>query len=176
MASESWTASETPRRVLVACVGNIFFCDDGFGVEVARRLARTDLPLQVKVEDFGIRGMHLAYEMLDGRYDTTVLVDATPRGREPGTVYLIEPDLASLGDAPPTGGGDAHGMSPGAVFAMLGSLGGVPGRVLIVGCEPLSVEEGMGLSDVVARSVDAAVSLIMDVVGRECGAHSQARS
>ena len=175
MTNESWAASETPRRVLVACVGNIFFCDDGFGVEVARRLAGADLPPQVKVEDFGIRGMHLAYEMLDGSYDITVLVDATPRGREPGTVYLIEPDLASLGEAAATGGGDAHGMSPGAVFAMLGSLGGVPGRVLIVGCEPLSTDEGIGLSDVVARSVDVAVSLIMDVVARECGAHSQAQ-
>jgi hydrogenase maturation protease len=170
MEQQRWGAPETARRVLVACVGNIFFSDDAFGVEVARRLADRALPGEVKVEDFGIRGMHLAYEMLGGAYDTTILVDATPRGRAPGTVYLIEPDLESIARAPETGGGDAHGMSPDAVFAMLTSLGGVPGRVLIVGCEPLSTEEGMALSDVVARGVGEAVSLIEEVVARECAA------
>ncbi|MEP7065925.1 MAG: hydrogenase maturation protease [Gemmatimonadota bacterium] len=165
-------STEADRRVLVACVGNIFFSDDGFGVEVARRLAECELPPQAKVADYGIRGMHLAYELLDGAYDTTVLVDATPRGNAPGTVYLIEPDLQSLGRSPDTGCGDAHGMNPGAIFAMLASLGGTPGRVLIVGCEPLSTEEGMGLSDVVAQGVAQAVSLIVDVVTRECDAIS----
>ncbi len=158
------------RRVLVAGIGNIFFGDDGFGVEVARRLASRAFSEHVKVADFGIRGIHLAYELLDGGYDTTVLVDATPRGETPGTVYLIEPTLGAddLGAAAPSAA-DAHSMSPGAVFTLLSSLGGVPGRVLIVGCEPGNTEEGIGLSDAVAAAVDAAVTLIIDVVARETG-------
>ena len=84
------------QRVLIAGIGNIFLGDDGFGVEVAKRLASEALPDWVRVADFGIRGLHLAYELLDTAYETTILVDATPRGGAPGTVYLIEPDLATL--------------------------------------------------------------------------------
>jgi hydrogenase maturation protease len=155
-----------PSRVLVAGIGNIFNADDGFGVEVAHRLGARTLPEWVKVEDFGIRGMHLAYEMLDGGYTTTILVDASPRGQPPGTVYLIEPDLTAMPMAtmPVQMVADAHGMHPGAVFRMLASLGGVPGRVLIVGCEPASIDEEIGLSVPVARAVDEAVELIAELV------------
>ena len=130
------------KRVLVAGVGNIFLGDDAFGVEVARRLRTATLPAGVRVEDFGIRSLHLAYELLDGGYDLTVLVDASPRGGAPGTVYLIEPDLDRVDAA----SADAHAMNPDTIFASLRALGGKPGRVLVVGCEPASVEEGMGLS------------------------------
>jgi len=152
--------------VLVAGVGNIFLGDDGFGVEVVRRLRTRPLPAGVRVADFGIRGVHLAFELLENPETTTVLVDLTPRGGEPGTVYLIEPDLATLGAAA-TGPADAHSMSPEAVFGLLRSLGGTPRRVLVVGCEPLSTAEEMGLSPPVEGAVDEAVSLILEVLERE---------
>jgi hydrogenase maturation protease len=76
-------------RVLVAGVGNIFLGDDGFGVAVAQRLAEVDLPSWAQIADYGISGVHLAYDLLGG-YDTTVIIDATPGGGEPGTLYLIE--------------------------------------------------------------------------------------
>jgi hydrogenase maturation protease len=157
------------RSVLIAGVGNIFLRDDGFGVEVARRLALESLPEWVRVIDFGIRGVHLAYEMLDGGYATTILVDATPRGEKPGTVYLIEPDLKGFDSRQPVSF-DAHGMEPQLVFSTLQSLGGVPGRVLIVGCEPLECDEGIGLSEPVQRSVDEAVRLVHSVVEDLAGA------
>ena len=86
-------AAAVTGGVLVAGIGNIFLADDGFGVEVAQRLRRPALPDGVRVEDFGIRGVHLAYELLDG-YDALVLVDAVPMGEPPGTVAVIEPELA----------------------------------------------------------------------------------
>jgi hydrogenase maturation protease len=150
---------------LVAGIGNIFLGDDGFGVEVVRRLASRPLPAGVRVADFGIRGLHLAFELLEHPDDTMILVDATPRAGEPGTVYLIEPDLETL--ASPESPADAHDMTPAAVFGLLRSLGGTPGRVLIVGCEPLSTEEEMGLSPPVEGAVDEAVALILDVLARE---------
>src|SRR5580704_8270552 len=110
--------------VLVAGIGNIFPSDDGFGVEVANRLAAEAVPPGVRVVDFGIRGVHLAYELLDG-YDGLILVVAVPMGEEPGTVALIKP--AAAGD---TAGGpgapvvDAHSMSPEVVLATLSRLGG----------------------------------------------------
>jgi hydrogenase maturation protease len=159
-------------RVLVAGVGNIFLSDDGFGVEVASRLAATDLPDWVQVVDYGIRGMHLAYDLASFDGDqTTILVDAAPRGGEPGTVYVIEPELpprrrtadATIGENPLF---NAHGMQPDVVFGMLDMLGGQPGRVLIVGCEPASVDEGIGLSGPVAGAVDEAVRVVLDLVGQ----------
>jgi len=149
--------------ILVAGIGNIFLQDDGFGVEVAKRLADSELPEGVKVADFGIRGVHLAYEMLDGRYDTTILIDAAPRGEVPGTVYLIEPDLDNI-DAQQSASMDAHSMDPQVVFATLKSLGGSPRRVLIVGCEPLVIDDGIGLSEPVGRAVEEAVRLVHSVV------------
>jgi hydrogenase maturation protease len=149
--------------ILVAGIGNIFLQDDGFGVEVAKRLADSALPEGVKVADFGIRGVHLAYEMLDGRYDTTILIDAAPRGGAPGTVYLIEPDLDNI-DAQQSASMDAHSMDPQVVFATLKSLGGSPRRVLIVGCEPLVIDDGIGLSEPVGRAVEEAVRLVHSVV------------
>ncbi len=160
-------ADVAPRSAgtLIACVGNIFLGDDGFGVEVARRLATRELPQGVRAVDYGIRGVHLAYELADKSYETLILVDATPRGGAPGTVYLIEPDLDRLGEAGP-GAADAHGMDPQTVFALLRTLGGKPGRVLIVGCEPASTEDEIALSEPVAAAVDEAVQLIFELLER----------
>jgi len=146
-------------QVLVAGIGNIFFGDDGFGVEVARRLAAIELPPSVRVSDFGIRGLHLALEMLEREYDTTIFVDAVQRGVPPGTVSLIEPDAATASDAL-----DAHGMTPASVLATLAALGGAGGRILIVGCEPERIDEGIGLSPTVADAVDRAVRLVIEQV------------
>jgi len=161
------------HRVLVAGVGNIFLGDDGFGVEVVKRLAAEPLPDWVRVVDFGIRGIHLAYDLLDAGYETTILVDATPRGGEPGTVYLIEPDLEAL-DTEGQGSPDAHGMNPEAVFGLLKTLGGTLKRVLIVGCEPAQTEEEIGLSAPVARAVEEAVQRILEIVQQENGSRSEA--
>jgi hydrogenase maturation protease len=146
-------------RLLVAGVGNIFFTDDGFGPEVIRALARR--PIEgAKVEDFGIRGMHLAYELLAG-YDRAILVDAVSRGDAPGTLYVIEPDVHAPG-AP----GDAHRMDLQNVFAFVRMLGGEPPPITLVGCEPGSVEEGIGLSPVVARVVETAVAMVHKLIER----------
>jgi len=141
-------------RVLVAGIGNIFLGDDGFGVEVARRLGR-EPPDGVNVVDFGIRGVHLAYELSSGKYDAAILVDAVPRGGAPGTLYAIEPeDDGSAMDM------DGHTVTPAMVLAWVRRTGGRCGRVLLVGCEPASVDESIGLSDPVAASVDSAVELV----------------
>jgi hydrogenase maturation protease len=145
-------------RVLVAGVGNVFLGDDGFGVEVVNRLQGTPLSDGVKVADFGIRGIHLAYELLDG-YDALVLIDASPRGEEPGSLYVIEPDMDAIVPSGTDGGPvmDAHGMNPEAVLALLAALGGRVDHVRVLGCEPADVSERMGLSAPVAGAVDEAV-------------------
>jgi len=169
-------------RMMIAGVGNVFLGDDGFGVEVATRLASADLPDWVRVADYGINGMHLAYDLAEG-YDTTILVDASPRGGAPGTVYVMELDDSAppapapasrpgeltrptAPDEPPRGIPvlDAHGMQPDVVFSMLGILGADAGRVLVVGCEPASTDPGIGLSAPVAAAVDEAVRVVLDLV------------
>lgn len=156
--------------MLIAGIGNIFLGDDGFGVEVARVLASRNLPGFVHIADFGIRALHLAYELMDGGYSTAVLIDATPRGGQPGSVYLIEPDLNALGDHH----ADAHAMTPESVLALLKMLGGTPGRVLIVGCEPASVDAGIGLSGPVSLAVEEAVRLVCELIEREAVEHEVA--
>ncbi|MGH8905317.1 MAG: hydrogenase maturation protease [Egibacteraceae bacterium] len=160
------------RKTLVAGCGNIFLGDDAFGVEVARRLAKEEMPEGVKVADFGIRGVHLAYELLDG-YDTAIIVDATPRGEPPGTVYLIEPEaeggvraaMAEQAQAPLI---DAHGMAPHEVLDLLSSLGGSVEQLFVVGCEPAEVAERMGLSESVEAAVPHAMQLIHELLREIC--------
>jgi hydrogenase maturation protease len=126
-------AATAPKRALVAGIGNVFLGDDGFGVALADRLARRQLPAGVEVVDFGIRGMDLAFAMQEG-YDAVVLLDAVPRGEPPGTVYVIEADTD--GEIEPTL--DTHGMDPVKVISLVRGLGGVPPKTFVVGCEPLT--------------------------------------
>ena len=161
-------------RLLIAGVGNIFLGDDGFGVEVASRLAAADLPDWVRVADYGIRGMHLAYDLAGG-YSSAILVDATARGGAPGTIYLIEPDVSSRPEAAEADDAalaasplfNAHGMQPDVVFSMLGAG---TRQILVVGCEPASVAYGIGLSEPAAAAVDEAVGVVLDLVARAAAA------
>jgi hydrogenase maturation protease len=154
-----------PGRILVACIGNIFLGDDGFGVEVAKQLQRISLPARVRVEDFGIRGFDLAYALAGGP-DLTILVDACPRGGAPGTVYVVEPDLEEIAslDAAPV---EAHSMNPLSVLRLAMSLGAQLKRILLVGCEPefLGGDEGhMGLSAPVEAAVSEAVQIVESLI------------
>lgn len=152
-------------RVLVAGIGNLFLSDDGFGVEVARRMRMSDQVTPATVIDYGIRGLHLAYDMLAGGYKTTILVDAISQGGTPGDLYVfepgaVEPGAIEGGPAPV----DAHGMHPAAVLALVARLGGSTGRVLVLGCEPARLDEGIGLSPPVAASVNEAVRQVRELV------------
>jgi hydrogenase maturation protease len=160
--------------ILVAGIGNIFLGDDGFGVEVVRRLASRQHAESVRIADFGIRGFDLAFALLDDPA-ATILIDAMPRGERPGTVYVLEPDLED-GDmttsAPEHSDGSfqGHAMTPDSVFAMVRTLGGRPRNVTVVGCEPLTFgpeNEGcMGLSDPVADAVPEAVATVEQLLAR----------
>ena len=173
------------QRILIACIGNIFLGDDGFGVEVARRLMSRQFPEGVQIRDFGIRGMELAYTLLDD-YATLVLVDAVQRGGQPGTVYLIEPDLAEISPEKGVEAGrsalDAHSMDPVKVLAFARTLGARPIHTLLVGCEPSTFgsdeysEMEMGLSEPVAAAVDEAVKMIDRLVENLLTQHMVQRS
>jgi hydrogenase maturation protease len=156
------TGPQVSGRVLVAGIGNVLLGDDGFGPEVVRRLAEvSDLPDEVRVVDYGIRGMHLAYDLLDG-YDDMVLVDALPGGGEPGRITVLEIGEGDVG----SGVFDPHGMDPVAVLAGLRRLGGTLPRTYVVGCRPANLEEGIGLSEPVAAAVPRAVAVVLSLVSR----------
>jgi hydrogenase maturation protease len=158
--------TERPK-LLIAGIGNIFHGDDAFGVELAQRLLQRRQPDGVKIVDFGIRGFDLTYALLDGA-DVTIFLDATPRGGEPGTLYTIEidPNDSEWREGPM----EAHGMNPMRVLQMAKTMGGTLNRILLVGCEPLTLgseEDGMmGLSPVVAAAVERAVEIVESLVSR----------
>jgi hydrogenase maturation protease len=167
----------SPKRILVAGVGNVFLGDDGFGVEVVKRLAGRELPEGVEVVDFGIRGMDLIYALQDD-YEAVIFVDATPRGEEPGTVYLIEPEIEEDGEVVL----DTHGMDPVKVIKFARALGAKPTRTLVVGCEPQVVVSGedyeamlMELSEPVYAAVKEAVKLVESLVEEISGEGDKVR-
>jgi hydrogenase maturation protease len=155
-------------RVLVAGIGNIFLGDDAFGVEVVRELARRSLPAGVRVADFGIRGLDLAYALLEG-YEAAIFVDAAPRGGNPGTLYTLEVDPHgpedSLGDDLTVEG---HNLGPSRVLRLASAMGETVRRLLVVGCEPSPPREldemAAGLSEPVQQAVGEAVSLVESLV------------
>lgn len=145
--------------VLVAGVGNIFLRDDGWGSEVARRMVPGRVPDGVHVVDYGIGGIHLAYDLLDG-VDLLVLVDAIQRGVDPGTLTVLEVDPESL----PRHGVDSHAMDPATLLGNVEALGGTIPPTFLVGCEPRDVADGMGLSPVVEATIDDAIDLVHQTV------------
>jgi hydrogenase maturation protease len=161
----------TQMKILIAGIGNIFSGDDAFGSMVARQMAGHALPFGVRVIDFGIRGLDLAYALLD-EYDVAILVDAAPRGGEPGTLYVLECEPADCAEssltAPPVI--DAHSMDPVKVLCLARSLGKTPARVLVVGCEPAFLgsddDPFMGLSEPVEAALGEAIRLIYSIVDR----------
>jgi hydrogenase maturation protease len=157
----------TESRTMVAGVGNIFLGDDGFGVEVVRHLAGRPLPAGVEVLDIGIRGVHLAYELLDG-CDLLILVDAAARGERPGTVSVLEVGPGDVAADPALI--DAHGLAPDEVLGLVRRLGGRPARTLVVACEPADLGAGMDLSAPVRAAVPEAVRLIESILNDSGGA------
>jgi hydrogenase maturation protease len=152
------------KRILVACIGNIFLGDDAFGVHVAQRLMECHFPSSVKIVDFGIRGLDLVYALLEN-WHAAILVDAAPRGGKPGSLYIIEPEMPDLPDtAPQENLMEGHSMDPVKVLQMAREMGGTLGRILLVGCEPTPIdpdgEMQMELSPRVAAAIDPAVSAI----------------
>lgn len=163
------------RRILIACVGNIFLGDDGFGVEVARQLALRPLPEGVEVADFGIRGLDLTYTLLEARHDAVILVDAAPRGGAPGTLYVLEPepeatDKAAARDDPTSLLIDAHDMDPEKVLRLMHAMGRRLRHLLLVGCETRPVQStqdiAQGLSPPVRAAVPEALRAIEQLIAR----------
>jgi hydrogenase maturation protease len=146
-------------------VGNSWLRDDGFGGEVARRVSALELPPGVSVMDAGTGGLDLAYEVMRG-YDALLILDVSPQGGEPGTLYVMEPDE----EAVPGGieDGDVinpHAMDPQTVLRFVKSVGAWPGKVVVIACEPEEVAEmGWGLSKRVQGAVDRAVGLVLETV------------
>jgi hydrogenase maturation protease len=152
-------------KALVACVGNIFLSDDGFGSHVAAALIRRAVPDGVRVEDYGIRSVHLVYELMNG-YDVLVLVDTVGRQTgPPGSLYVIAPEIAVA--AADEALLDPHDLSPAGAMELVPLLGGSVARILVVGVQPGTLDDGIGLSRAVAAAVEPAADLVVDVVTRE---------
>jgi hydrogenase maturation protease len=157
--------------ILVAGLGNIFHRDDAFGVVVAQELAHLSLPMGVRVQEFGIRGIDLAFALLDG-YDVTILIDTTARGNAPGTLYTIEPDLGRLPVAHRPAM-DSHELDPLAVLHAAQRMGAQLGRIVLVGCEPSDLDGSetglMGLTDPVQAAVAPAVEIVLHLISSLAG-------
>jgi hydrogenase maturation protease len=153
-------------EVLVAGIGNMFLGDDGFGPEVVRHLqaaGQPALPADVRLVDYGIRGLHLFYDLLDG-YAALILLDALPTAGRAGEVAVLAvaaEDLAST-DA----GYDPHGMNPVAVLAGLPALGGTLPPTYVVGAQPVDLGQGIGLSEPLRRALPVAADAVRELLAQ----------
>ena len=156
--------SARPKQVLIAGIGNAWQRDDGFGSEVARRLEGRELPDGVAVIDFGTGGLDLAYQVMYG-YDGLLMIDVSRQGGSPGTLYVMEVDEDEVPASSVEDGEvlNPHAMDPETVLRFIKITGGWPGKVVIVACEPETVEEmGVGLTPVVEEAVERAVDLVLE--------------
>jgi hydrogenase maturation protease len=154
--------------VLVAGVGNIFLGDDGFGPEVVRHLGAPEqppLPEPVRLVDYGIRGLHLSYDLLEG-YSALIIVDAMPGLGRPGDIRVVavDPDDVPASDGPDAHSTDPHSMDPMAVLSGLPSLGGALPPTYVVGAQPANLEEGIGLSDPLRAAVTVAGAAVRELL------------
>ena len=158
-------ARRTTKQILVAGIGNAWLRDDGFGPEVAKALLERAMPDGVTVLDFGSGGLDLAYEVMRG-YDALVLIDVSRQGGDPGTLYVMEAHADDVDGQIEDGQMlNPHGMDPETVLRFVKYVGGWPGRVMVIACEPETVEDvGMGLSDAVRASVQRAAELVLETV------------
>jgi hydrogenase maturation protease len=148
--------------VLVAGVGNIFLGDVGFGPEVVRHLGAPEqppLPEPVRLVDYGIRGLHLSYDLLEG-YSALIIVDTMPGHGRPGEIRVVAVDP----DDVTADGADPHGMDPVAALSGLPSLGGALPPTYVVGAQPANLEEGIGLSDPLRAAVPVAGAVIRELL------------
>ncbi len=154
------------KQILVAGIGNAWLRDDGFGGEVAKELSDRELPAGVTVLDFGSGGLDLAYEVMRG-YDALILIDVSRQGGEPGTLYVMEVEEAEVDGKIEDGQLlNPHGMDPQTVLRFVKYVGGWPGRVMVIACEPESVEDvGLGLSTSVSSAVARAADVVLETVG-----------
>ncbi|HXO08642.1 MAG TPA: hydrogenase maturation protease [Solirubrobacteraceae bacterium] len=160
----SQTAERT-KQILVAGIGNAWLRDDGFGGEVAKLLSDRELPAGVHVIDFGSGGLDLAYEVMRG-YDALILIDVSRQGEPPGTLYVMEADAEDVEGKIEDGQMlDPHGMDPQTVLRFVKAVGGWPGRVFVVACEPEVVDDvGFGLSDSVNGALARAADVVLETV------------
>ncbi len=154
----------TSARVLVVGVGNILHGDDGFGVEVIKRLAERPIPAGVTLAETGIGGIHLVHELMAG-YDALVVVDAVDRGRAPGTVMVINAEVTDVADLSVEERhdllADMHLATPERAMMVAKAAGLLPERTVIVGCQPAEVDVlEIGLSDAVQSAINNAVKEI----------------
>lgn len=146
------------NKILIACLGNIFYGDDGFGVEVAKELLKKDLPENVKVVDFGIRGVDLAFELAE-EYELVILVDTIKVGAEVGSVFVLEPKINSTKNEDLS-----HDLTPVKALQIAQSLNAKPKKMLLIGCEPVNLEFNDEMSETVKNSVGKAVVKVLEIV------------
>jgi hydrogenase maturation protease len=157
--------AERVKKILVAGVGNAWMGDDGFGAEVVSKLGEIELPRGVAVMDFGTGGLNLAYEVMNG-YDALMILDISQQGGTPGTLYVIEADEDSIdGNIEDGATINPHGMDPKTMLRFVKSIGAWPGKVVVIACEPQTVEEiGFQLSESVAGAVEPAIKLVLETI------------
>lgn len=155
------------ERVLIAGIGNELMGDDGFGIVAAQRCAAAELGPDVTVVEAAIAGIGLVQDLMDG-YDTVVILDTVDRGAPPGSLHVLEivvPELDAIdADERRQLLADMHYTVPSRVMILARALGVLPRHAYLVGCQPLAMELGVGLSPPVQAAVNSVFERVRDLL------------
>ncbi len=164
---------QSAGRILILGIGNILWADEGFGVRAVEALHRQySFPENVKLMDGGTQGIYLVQHIQSA--DVLVVFDAVDYGLPPGTLKLVEGD-----EVPKFLGAkkvSLHQTGFQEVLAMAEMLGSYPSRVLLVGVQPVQLDDFGGSLRLEVRvqlqpAIDAALGWLgrlgMKVITRE---------
>lgn len=156
-------------RTLIAGFGNVLRGDDGFGVEVLRRLGERGIASEsVELLDVGTGGIRLAQQLITP-YDRLIIIDAATRGGAPGSVYVLAVD-----DVQPTREIDMHTAVPSRALEVARAMGTLPREIFLVGCEPVAVDElTTEFAPAVAAAVPLAVRRIEELLATSADANNR---
>ena len=149
-------------QILILGIGNVLWADEGFGVRCVEAMAdRYALPDNVRLLDGGTQGLYLLPDLEAA--DALIVFDAVDYGLEPGTLKLVRD-----GEVPAFMGAkkmSLHQTGFQDVIATAQLLGRCPERLVLIGCQPVELEDyGGGLRPLTAARIDPAIALAVQVL------------
>ncbi|PTE06288.1 HyaD/HybD family hydrogenase maturation endopeptidase [Mesorhizobium helmanticense] len=164
MVAPNPLASSPSPRILVLGIGNILWSDEGFGVRAVETFHKAyRVPDNVTVLDGGTQGLYLVPFV--NEHDRLIVFDAIDYGLEPGMMKIVEDD-----EVPKFTGAkkmSLHQTGFQEVLSAADLMGHYPDRLVLIGCQPLDLEDWGGplttpVRAVIPRAIETAVGILRD--------------
>lgn len=150
----------TAPNVLILGIGNLLWADEGFGVRAVEELHRGhEFGPNVRVMDGGTQGIYLVQHIREA--DILIVFDAVDYDLPPATMKLVENE-----EVPKFLGAkkiSLHQTGFQEVLAMAEMMGDYPDHLLLIGVQPVELEDyGGSLRPAVRAQIGPAIAAALD--------------